>query len=142
MKGLRVITVLLAIVMPGVAQIVNRHYLKGILFLILEHLINYFAHLNRAIYLDLNGFHTKALQTLSYDFALFYPGFFTLTIWDAFVYATSNPPSNKAAIFFLIGGFLGTVVVIYSRYVPFPLLSGGLSIIIPLLLGVIIFRNG
>jgi hypothetical protein len=127
--------------MPGFGQFYNRHFFKGVLFLAIEHIVNSLSGINKAIYLDFNGFHERALQTINYQFALFYPGVLATMAWESFASAKDNHPGNKPAILFLLTGTLGTFAAIYANYLPFPLLSGGLVIYAPMILAAIIFRN-
>jgi hypothetical protein len=52
---MRILAALLSIVMSGLGQIFNRHIIKGFIYLTAEHVVNTIAHINRAIYLGLNG---------------------------------------------------------------------------------------
>jgi hypothetical protein len=61
--------------MPGFGQIYNRQFIKGVIFVVIEHFDNMVGKINKAIYLDLNGFHQQALEAVVYDGMLFYPGF-------------------------------------------------------------------
>jgi hypothetical protein len=136
-----IIASLLAIVMPGAGQIYNGQILKGFMFLLLEHAVNSLAHLNQGVYMDFNGLHNEALQVINYQFALFYPGVYSIGIYDAFQSSKQHHPHYNAAIFFIIAGMLGTFSIIYAKHLPYPLLFGGTSILAPILLGVILHRK-
>jgi hypothetical protein len=132
--------VLLSIVMPGAGQIFNRHFIKAIIFLAIEHIVNTLANINRAIYLDFNGFHQEALKALDYQFALFYPGIFLVSIWDAFYHA--KPDCNRnAVVFFIVSGAAGTICILFASYLQFPTFTIGMSLIVPIVVGAVIYRN-
>ncbi|TMV48563.1 hypothetical protein FE783_15990 [Paenibacillus mesophilus] len=121
---------------------INGQLVKGIIFLIIEQVLNTLAHINEGIYLDLNGLHQEAFQSVDIQFALFYPGFYVAVIYDSFRYSSSDRlPSPGANIYFLVAGFIGTFSIIYARLLPSPLLLGGASIIVPILLGVFLHRR-
>ncbi len=138
---MRVIAALFSMLMPGFGQIYNQQYIKGIFFVILEHYDNVSANINKAIQLDFNGFRQQALETVIYDGLLFYPGFYIYAVWDAWFYAKEGANKTKTAIPFIIGGFLGEFSSIYSSKIPIPSLTTGLLMIIPMIIGMIVFRK-
>ena len=138
---MRVIAALFSMLMPGFGQIYNQQYIKGIFFVILEHYDNVSANINKAIQLDFNGFRQQALETVIYDGLLFYPGFYIYAVWDAWFYAKEGANKTKTAIAFIIGGFLGEFSSIYSSKIPIPSLTTGLLMIIPMIIGMIVFRK-
>ncbi|WP_309123133.1 hypothetical protein [Paenibacillus sp.] len=138
----RIYAAVFAIIMPGLGQIYNGQILKGFAYLIIEHVVNTLARINQSIYLDFNGLHAEALQNVNYQFALFYPGIYIIGILDAYRNAVKDvPPAPAVDPYFIAAGFLGTVSVIYPRFLPFPLLLGGGAIIVPILIGVWIHRK-
>ncbi|WP_148931619.1 hypothetical protein [Paenibacillus methanolicus] len=128
-------------VMPGGGQIYNRQIIKGFAFFFWEHTLNYLGCINKAIYLDLNGHHSEALSMLDYQFALFYPAVYVLGVFDAFHDAKVENPNSNAGSFFILGGILGTLSLVFLKYFPYPLLVGGLCMIVPIMIGVILFRR-
>lgn len=138
---MRVIAALFSMLMPGFGQIYNQQYIKGIFFVILEHYDNVSANINKAIQLDFNGFRQQALEAVIYDGLLFYPGFYVYAVWDAWFYAKEGANKTKTAIPFIIGGFLGEFSSIYSSKIPIPSLTTGLLMIIPMIIGMIVFRK-
>jgi hypothetical protein len=127
--------------MPGLGQVYNRHFLRGIIFLIIEHYDNTLGHINTAIHLDFNGFHNEAIAKTDFGHMMFYPGFYVYCVWDAWYYAKPGADKTKTAIPFLIGGFTGEFAAIYSSHLPIPTLTTGVIIIFPMIIGMIIFRN-
>ncbi|WP_245203493.1 hypothetical protein [Ammoniphilus resinae] len=126
--------------MPGVGQMYNGQVVKGVVFMLIEHFDNSFGKINEAIHLDFNGFHHQALEVLQHDFAMFYPGFYVYVVWDSYYHG--KPHGNKkSAILFVIAGFLGEIATIFSRYLPIPTLTIGLTMLIPMIIAIIIYRE-
>ncbi|SMQ77824.1 hypothetical protein SAMN05444673_3090 [Bacillus sp. OV166] len=138
---MRNISALFSILMPGFGQIYNGQFLKGVIFVGIEHFDNMFGKINKAIQLDFNGFHQQALEVVIYDGMLFYPGFFVYTVWDAWYYAKESANKTSTAIPFIIAGFLGTFGAIFASKLPFPSLTVGMLMIIPMIFGMVIFRK-
>jgi hypothetical protein len=138
---LRVIAALFSIIMPGLGQVYNRQFVRGIIFLIIEHYDNIFGHINTAIQLDFNGFHQESIDVTNYQYLLFYPGFYTYVVWDAWFFAKPGANKTKTAIPFIISGFLGEFATIYSSHLPIPTLTAGLVMIISMIIGMVIFRK-
>jgi hypothetical protein len=138
---MRSIAALFSILMPGLGQVYNRQFVKGIIFLIIEHFDNTLGNINEAIHLDFNGFHQEAINGTNFKYMLFYPGFFIYCVWDAWFFAKLGADKIKTAIPFLTGGFLGTLTSIYSSYIPIPTLTTGLVMIIPMIFSMIVFRK-
>jgi hypothetical protein len=138
---LRNIAALFSILMPGLGQVYNRQFVRGIVFLIIEHYDNAFGHLNAAIHLDFNGFHQKAVEAIDFQNLMFYPGFYSYCVWDAWYFAKPGADKVKTAIPFIFGGFIGEFAAIYASRIPFPALTAGLAIIIPMLVALIMFRK-
>ncbi|WP_462411584.1 hypothetical protein [Neobacillus sp. Marseille-QA0830] len=138
---MRIIAALFSLLMPGVGQFYNRQFIKGVIFLIIEHFDNIFGKINKAIQLDLNGLHQQALETVVYDGMLFYPGFYVFTVWDAWYYAKKEVNKTTSAIPFIIGGFLGEFGAIFASRLPIPTLTVGSLMIIPMIIGMFIFRK-
>ncbi|WP_018665362.1 hypothetical protein [Heyndrickxia acidiproducens] len=119
----------------------NGQFFKGIVFLIIEHFDNVFGNINKAIYLDFNGLTRQAVSTTNFEYMLFYPGFYTFVVWDAWYHAKESADKKKTAIPFLIGGFIGEIGAIYGNRLPIPTLFIGLLMIIPMCFGMILFRE-
>jgi len=138
---MRNLAALFSLLMPGVGQFYNKQYIKGVIFLLIEHFDNIYGKINKAIQLDLNGFHHEALETVIYDGMLFYPGFYVYVVWDAWYYARSGANKTITAIPFIIGGFLGEFGAIFSSKLPIPSLIVAALMITPMIFGLIIFRK-
>lgn len=66
-------SILWSIALPGFPQILNGRYLKGILFIILEFLINVMANFNEAIRLSFIGNIEGAVSQANDQWLMFYP---------------------------------------------------------------------
>ncbi|WCK56665.1 hypothetical protein PP175_12535 [Aneurinibacillus sp. Ricciae_BoGa-3] len=137
----RLAAALLSLTLPGIGQMYNDQLLKGLIFILIESVINIYGHLNQAIYLDFRGFHREAVQTINFQYALFYPPFYTYVVWDAFFHA--EPNGHPYSIFiFIISGFIGTLVAIFgSLSFDAKAITIGISMIIPMITGIFIYKN-
>lgn len=138
---MRAIAGLFSLFMPGFGQFYNRQLIKGTLFFIFEYYINFFGKINKAIQLDLNGFHQEAIDTVISDHMMFYPVFYVYVVWDAWYYAKDGANKTTTAVPFLLAGIFGEMAAIYSPKLPIPALTVGLILIIPMLVGMYIFRR-
>lgn len=138
---MRIIAALFSLLMPGFGQIYNKNYIKGFLFVLVEHYDNVAGKINKSIQLDFNGSHQAALDMVVYDVMLFYPGFYAYAVWDAWFYAKDGANKTTTAIPFVIGGFLGEIGAIFASKLPIPTLTVGLTMIIPMITGMILFRK-
>ncbi len=62
-----------SIALPGFGQLLNRQYLKGILLIALELLVNVQANFNEVILLSFFGETQEAVQQANYGWLMFYP---------------------------------------------------------------------
>ncbi|MBU9710227.1 hypothetical protein [Evansella tamaricis] len=136
----KLLTTFLSVMMPGVGQLHNRQFIKGIIILVLEHVVNKLGNINMAILLCLNGRTEEALDIVSYDFALFYPGFYVFTVYDAILHARKETNIN-GGYFYGLAGFAGCFGVIYSEYIPNPLFTVGMTMIICMFIGTYLFTK-
>jgi len=132
---LRFAPALFSIFLPGCGQIFNGHVLRGILFLLIECVINVAGRINAAIHADFMGRHQEALAIVNYDYMLFYPPFYVYVTWDAVYHARPGLRKGPSAVLFLIAGIAGEMGAIYADLLPFPTLTIGLIMIIPMLIG-------
>ncbi|MBM7602524.1 hypothetical protein JOC75_000494 [Metabacillus crassostreae] len=129
---------LLSFVMPGLGQVHNRQFTKGIILLILEHILNKLSNINDSLMLSFSGQHSEALQLINYDFALFYPGFYALCTYDSVINSDSNMNSmnnTSTPFWFFFSALIGCLGIFYSHYIPMPLITIGLTIICIMLIG-------
>ncbi|MGO4886312.1 hypothetical protein ACJ2A9_01015 [Anaerobacillus sp. MEB173] len=98
--------------LPGVAQLLNKKYLKGIVFIILEFMVNVNANLNQVIVLSFQGKIAEAITITDYQWIMFYPCIYMFAIWDAYVDAGGN---RKKFPITVLAAYLGTLGVVYSN---------------------------
>src|SRR5699024_11039626 len=73
-----------SIALPGFGQLLNGKYIKGIVFIFLEFLVNVQGNLNKVIFLSFHGEIEQAIQQADYQWIMFYPCLYFFAIWDAF----------------------------------------------------------
>ena len=73
-----------SIALPGLGQLLNGKYIKGILFILLEIFINVQANFNEIIMLSFQGDIEKAIAQTDYQWLMFYPCLYFYAMWDAF----------------------------------------------------------
>lgn len=73
-----------SIAFPGFGQLLNRKYVKGIFFVLLEFIVNVQSHFNEIILYSFHGEIDKAIHHANYQWLLFYPCVYFFTMWDAF----------------------------------------------------------
>ncbi|MCM3571302.1 hypothetical protein [Neobacillus mesonae] len=73
-----------SIALPGFGQILNGKYIKGIIFILLEIVINVKSQFNQLIILSFNGEIKKAIDYTEYQWLMFYPCVYFFVMWDAY----------------------------------------------------------
>lgn len=104
-----------SIAIPGFGQFLNKKYLKGIVLVFLEFLINTKANINTAILLSFLGNTEQAVQITNYQWLMFYPCVYLYSIWDAYRDGSGNKEKPFLFIPFAVSAYIETVGVIYSR---------------------------
>ena len=102
-----------SIALPGFGQLLNGKYIKGILFIAFEILINVKAHFNEIILLSFNGDIQAAIEQANYQWLLFYPCLYFFAAWDAFKDAGGGK-SPYSFFPFVFSAYFVTVGLIYS----------------------------
>ena len=98
-----------SIALPGFGQLLNGKYIKGILFIFLEIIINVQGNFNEIIMLSFQGEIEKAIVQANYQWLMFYPCLYFYAMWDAFKDSGggkepfSFPPFVFSAYFVTIG---------------------------------------
>ena len=106
-------TLFWSIAFPGFGQLLNGRYVKGILLVILELLVNVNANFNQIILLSFQGEISKAIQITNYQWLMFYPCLYFFAMWDA--WNDSAEIKDKYAFLpFVFSGYSVTVGCIYS----------------------------
>lgn len=70
--------------LPGFGQLLNRKYIKGILLIFLEFLVNVQANFNVVIILIFQGDIEKVIVQTDYQWIMFYPYLYFFAMWDAY----------------------------------------------------------
>ncbi|MEK3905954.1 MULTISPECIES: hypothetical protein [Oceanobacillus] len=73
-----------SIALPGLGQLLNKKYAKGIMVIFLELLINVEGNLNKVVVLSYHGKISQAIQQADYQWILFYPCLYFFAMWDAY----------------------------------------------------------
>lgn len=72
-----------SIAFPGFGQFLNGKLIKGIVFIIMEFLINVQANFNTIIMASFNGEIEKAIEQANFQWLMFYPCLYFFAMWDA-----------------------------------------------------------
>lgn len=109
----RLEAVLWNIAFPGFSQLLSGQYIKGILFVFLEILINSKSQFNHAIMYSFIGEMERAYSVLDYQWIMFYPCVYMFAIWDAYRFAM--PEDEKLSFLpFVFSAYFVTVGIMYS----------------------------
>lgn len=102
-----------SIALPGFGQLLNGMYLKGVLFVLLEFLVNVLGNINEVIISSFQGDIETAIAQTDYLWVMFYPCLYFFAMWDAYKDAGGG---TKPFSFlpFVFGAYFMTVGVIYS----------------------------
>jgi hypothetical protein len=103
-----------SIALPGFGQILNGKFLKGLLLVLLEFIINVQSNLNELIISSFHGEIEKTINQTHYQWLMFYPCVYMFAIWDAYKDAGGGT-SPYAVVPFVFGAYFGTVGIIFSR---------------------------
>ncbi|TDF91317.1 hypothetical protein E1757_32810 [Paenibacillus piri] len=110
----RIEAILWSVALPGFGQLLNGKYIKGILLIVLEFLINSKSNLNLIIISSFHGDFQATIAQTNYQWLLFYPCVYMYGIWDAYKDAGGGT-KPYAVIPFAFGAFIGTIGVIFSK---------------------------
>jgi hypothetical protein len=105
--------ILWSIALPGFAQLLNRKFFKGIVFIFLEFLININSHFNMAILYSFQGNIREAIEVTNYQWLMFYPCLYMFSMWDAYKDAKGGTPPYSY-LPFVFGAYFVTIGLIYS----------------------------
>ncbi|MFZ3579543.1 hypothetical protein [Virgibacillus sp. DJP39] len=102
-----------SIALPGFGQILNGKYIKGILLIALEFLVNVQANFNEVIVLSFQGNIQASIQQTNYGWLMFYPCLYFFAMWDAYKDAGGGK-SSFAFLPFAFSAYFVTVGLIFS----------------------------
>jgi len=113
-----------SIALPGFGQLLNGKWLKGIVFIFLEILVNVQARFNLAIISSFHGEIDKAIHLIDFQWLMFYPCIYFFAMWDAFKDAGGGKGRNSF-LPFVFSAYFVTVGLIFSTvFRPFGILFG------------------
>ena len=135
--------VLWNIAFPGFSQLLMGQYIKGILFVALEVMINVCSHFNMGIMYSFLGEIDQSEAVINYQWLMFYPCVYMFSMWDG--YRTAMPENEKnsflpfvfAAYFVTVGLMVSPKVTILQIH-PGPIFLPMLFLIPGLLIGFLI----
>lgn len=113
-----------SIALPGFGQLLNRKYIKGILFIALEFLVNMKANFNYIIMLSFQGSMDRAAVNANYSWLLFYPCLYFFAMWDAFKDAGGGRDKYSYMPFVFSAYFVTTGIFYSSTWKIFGVLLG------------------
>ncbi|WP_431803357.1 hypothetical protein [Halobacillus andaensis] len=105
--------ILWSIAFPGFGQFLNGQFLKGLLFILLEVVINIQSNFNQVIIYSFQGDIQSAIEYTNYQWLMFYPYIYMFAIWDAYKDAGGGK-SPYSFLPFAFSAYFLTVGLIYS----------------------------
>ncbi|PKR86849.1 hypothetical protein [Heyndrickxia camelliae] len=105
--------ILWSIALPGFAQVLSGSLVKGILFILLEFLINVKSNFNEGIMLSFLGKTDTASKIINYQWLMFYPCLYMYAMWDAYKSALEKV-KKYSYLPFAFGAYFVTIGLMYS----------------------------
>ncbi|AZU60593.1 hypothetical protein [Neobacillus mesonae] len=112
-KTYKLEAILWSIAFPGFGQLLNGHLLKGVMFILLEFIINVNSLFNQAIMFSFLGKINDAARVVDYQWLMFYPCVYMFAMYDAYKYAEGENP-RLSFVPFAFGAYFVTVGLMYS----------------------------
>ncbi|WP_223700525.1 hypothetical protein [Sutcliffiella deserti] len=109
-----------SIALPGFGQLLNKKYIKGLTFILLEFIINVQANFNSIIMYSFQGKINLAFEEANFLWLLFYPCLYFFAMWDAFKDAGGGTkpysflPFVSCAYFVTVGILVSHNVQVYG----------------------------
>lgn len=138
-----------SIALPGFGQLLNKKYVKGILLIVLEFIVNVMSNLNQLIILSFHGKIQEAVEQTNYLWLMFYPCLYFFAMWDAYRDADGDKkpyaflPFVFSAYFVTVGAVLSPTLRIFGVLIGpiwLPILSVPFGVGVGLLIKRIILR--
>lgn len=104
-----------SIALPGFGQFLNGKFLKGLVLVALEFLINVKSNFNKIILLSFNGKINETLTETDFQWLMFYPCLYFFAMWDA-VKDADGGKDTFSFLPYVFAAFFVTVGVIFSPY--------------------------
>ncbi|KRG12387.1 membrane protein [Virgibacillus soli] len=117
-----------SIAFPGFGQLLNKKYVKGLVLIALEFVVNVKARFNDVIIASFHGDMDMAMEQVNFQWLLFYPCLYFFAMWDAYKDAGGGkePYSFMPFVFCAYFVTVGTVYSSKITYLPgiiwFPML--------------------
>ncbi|MEK4029904.1 MULTISPECIES: hypothetical protein [Bacillaceae] len=102
-----------SIALPGFGQLLNGKYLKGLLLIVLEFLINVQANFNQMIIASFQGNIEQSIAQADFQWLMFYPCVYFFAMWDAFKDAGGGK-EPYSFLPFVFSAYFVTVGLIFS----------------------------
>jgi hypothetical protein len=102
-----------SIALPGFGQLLNGNYIKGILLISLELIVNVQSNFNKVILLSFNGNIQEAVVKADYQWLMFYPCLYFFAAWDAYKDAKGTQ-IDYSYFPYVFAAYFVTVGLIYS----------------------------
>lgn len=132
-----------SIALPGLGQLLNGKYIKGIFFIIVEIIVNIKGLVNIVIIHSFLGQMELAIEKADYLWLMFYPCIYLFAIWDAYRDAGGGGGAYQY-VPFVFSAYIGTIGVIYSSQITIygyyigPIFLPIIAMVIGFLLGLIL----
>lgn len=105
-----------SIAFPGFGQLLNHKYLKGLMFIGLEFLVNYYSDFNVAIVSSFNGHIDQSFEQLNLNWIMFYPCLYFFSMWDAVKDANGGDKDTPLLFLpFVFAAYFVTLGLIFSK---------------------------
>lgn len=114
-KKTRLEVLLWSIAFPGFGQYLNGQLVKGTVFVVLEIIINLNSHFNKAIMLSFQWQIEQAINSVNYQWLMFYPCIYLFAIWDAFKHASAHDIPPYSFFPFVLSAYTVTIGIMYSN---------------------------
>ncbi len=102
-----------SIALPGFGQLLNGKWFKGLIFVVLEFLINVQANFNEAIISSFHGNIDLAIQQIDFQWLMFYPCLYFFAMWDA-VKDAGGGKRRYSFLPFVFAAYFVTVGLVFS----------------------------
>ncbi|WP_339165153.1 hypothetical protein [Siminovitchia sp. FSL W7-1587] len=115
-----------SIAFPGFGQFLNGKYVKGIVLLLLELLVNIMANFNVVIISSFHGDIHKAVSEANFQWLMFYPCIYFFAMWDAYKDAGGGKEPYSFLPFAITAYFVTLGIVFSAKIKLFGVLLGPL----------------
>ncbi len=113
-----------SIAFPGFGQLLNHKFLKGILLIVLELLVNVQGNLNEIIIFSFQGDIDIAIEQANFQWLMFYPCLYFFAMWDAYKDAGGGKEPYAFLPFVFTAYFVSVGTIYSSKLTLFGVLLG------------------